>query len=406
MKPLNPNLTPNPLRQALAKAVAPGEHPGPDLLTALAEGSLLARERETVLEHLAGCAECRAVLSLSAVELEPEHELELVAAAAPMLAAASPIHAAAGGTSSGRIAGSEERKAPWKSRMWMAWAAAAAGVAIVSVVALRFAYQRPAQVASAPEAPKMPAVHAGPPEPVAPPAAEARTAPALQQTRALKKAEVPAELKRATGAAAAGAVGQAIPAQVSSQSVAVSAEPAPMRDALRATDQAVQAQQQQSQPAVEESTQVIGLEQRQLESAQSARAAAKVAPVPANAAAIGGFLTKSANMSLAVRAHWRIEQGHLERAFGNGPWQPALTQESAPMRVVSVVGADVWAGGANQVLYRSHDDGAAWQRVTLPQKNGEGHAIAHIRFASATSGTIEADDGTTWTTSDGGTTWN
>jgi len=405
MKPLNSNPPSNPLQQALAKAVAPGGHPGPDLLTAFGEGSLLARERETVLAHLAGCAECRAVLSLSAAELEPGHELELVAAAAPMVAAAVPMHAAASGSSSDGFAGPEERKAPSKGRMWMAWAAVAAGVAIVSVVALRFAYNKPAQIASAPEPTKTPAVHAGPPAPAAPPAAEARTAPAQQQTRALKKAEVPAEQKRATGAAA-GTVGQAIPAKVSSQSEAVSAEPAPMQDALRATDQAVQAQQQQSQIAADESTQAIGFEQRQLESAQSARAAAKTAPVPANAEAIGGLLTKSANMSLAVRAHWRIEQGHLERAFGNGPWQPALTQESARMRVVSVVGADVWAGGENQVFYRSHDDGATWQRVALPQKNGEGHAIAHIRFASAVSGTIEADDGTTWTTSDGGTTWN
>jgi hypothetical protein len=42
-----------------------GPHPDADLLTALAEHSLAARERDQVLEHLARCADCREVVALA-----------------------------------------------------------------------------------------------------------------------------------------------------------------------------------------------------------------------------------------------------------------------------------------------------------------------------------------------------
>jgi hypothetical protein len=42
-----------------------GAHPDADLLTALAEHSLAARERDQVLEHLARCADCREVVVLA-----------------------------------------------------------------------------------------------------------------------------------------------------------------------------------------------------------------------------------------------------------------------------------------------------------------------------------------------------
>ena len=75
---------PNSFAQALAAQKAAGEHPDADVLTAFAEGSLLARERETVMAHLAACAECREVVSLSATE--QARELELIAAASPVAA--------------------------------------------------------------------------------------------------------------------------------------------------------------------------------------------------------------------------------------------------------------------------------------------------------------------------------
>jgi hypothetical protein len=38
-------------------------------------------------------------------------------------------------------------------------------------------------------------------------------------------------------------------------------------------------------------------------------------------------------------------------------------------------------------------------------KNGLEHEIVHIRFETQASGVVEASDGTSWTTTDGGLSW-
>jgi hypothetical protein len=43
--------------------------------------------------------------------------------------------------------------------------------------------------------------------------------------------------------------------------------------------------------------------------------------------------------------------------------------------------------------------------VPLPERNGPDHSIAHIRFDSAQEITIDAADGTSWATTDGGDSW-
>ncbi|HEY6987426.1 MAG TPA: YCF48-related protein [Bryobacteraceae bacterium] len=54
------------VRSRLAiRQTAPAEHPGASLLAAFAEQALSARERASVLEHLARCPECREVLAAS-----------------------------------------------------------------------------------------------------------------------------------------------------------------------------------------------------------------------------------------------------------------------------------------------------------------------------------------------------
>ncbi len=75
------------------------------------------------------------------------------------------------------------------------------------------------------------------------------------------------------------------------------------------------------------------------------------------------------------------------------------------MRVISVFGSDAWLGGESPRLYHSKDDGNTWHLVELPHKGSGGHAVAHIRFQSELVGTVEAYDGTQWSTVDGGQTW-
>ncbi len=60
-----------------AAGVSAVDHPDPDTLTAFAQRALSDRERQSVLEHLAGCGECREVLALA---LPPSGEAPLLVA--------------------------------------------------------------------------------------------------------------------------------------------------------------------------------------------------------------------------------------------------------------------------------------------------------------------------------------
>jgi photosystem II stability/assembly factor-like uncharacterized protein len=79
--------------------------------------------------------------------------------------------------------------------------------------------------------------------------------------------------------------------------------------------------------------------------------------------------------------------------------------DTSKLHVVSVSGNEVWAGGENLRLEHSSDNGATWESVKLPAKNGYEHAITHIRIRTPQEGTINSDDGTSWITTDGGRTW-
>ena len=109
----------------------------------------------------------------------------------------------------------------------------------------------------------------------------------------------------------------------------------------------------------------------------------------------------------AVRAHWRINSaGQVERSFAGGAWEAVLPNEQSKMTVVSVFDENVWVGGENTRVYHSADGGSTWKRIFLPEKNSADHTIAHIRFSTSRAGTVEAADGSSWTTANGGATWN
>ena len=63
----------NILKQRLAAGqVASSEHPPADILAAFAEQDLKTAQRETVLEHLAGCASCREAVMLATSDVAEE----------------------------------------------------------------------------------------------------------------------------------------------------------------------------------------------------------------------------------------------------------------------------------------------------------------------------------------------
>jgi hypothetical protein len=80
---------------------------------------------------------------------------------------------------------------------------------------------------------------------------------------------------------------------------------------------------------------------------------------------------------------------------------------AAPVfRAVAAIGAEVWAGGSGGALYHSLDTGNHWTRV-IPESGGATLTadIVSLEFADAQHGKITASTAETWTTSDGGQTW-
>jgi photosystem II stability/assembly factor-like uncharacterized protein len=65
----------------------------------------------------------------------------------------------------------------------------------------------------------------------------------------------------------------------------------------------------------------------------------------------------------------------------------------------------VWAGGDHLRLFHSADDGVTWTEVQLPAAANHDNAIVHIRIDAVRHLTVEDGTGATWTTTDGGATW-
>ena len=335
---------PNSLHRELARGPQAGRHPDADMLAAFAEGSLLERERNEVLAHLAICMECREVLSLAG-DAAPLPAIE----AKPFLL---------------------PRPAHPPLRTWAPWVGLAAGILVVCSVA-RLQLQKPSVQHST----------------------IATVTPPSQPV----PIQSPAPLKRSPKKAAAPAPSQQPKAPPQPQAL-------PTPDSIRAADSVMERGH-----GTERTRSSLGAKAPAEASATQAIALRPSAPSQSVTSFAGSAETDAlttASVAATVRPHWRInEQGKPERSFGDGPWQAVLPSETSRMHVVSVANAQVWAGGEKSTLYRSPDNGITWNRVALPDKNGSEHVLVHIRFETIEAGTIEASDGTRWTSADGGNTW-
>lgn len=352
---------PNPLPQALAHSQQAGLHPDPDLLTGFAEGTLLTRERKDLLEHLAVCPQCREILSLStAAAPEPSGEVER--------------HAPPGLTHTAL-------------RSWLPWVSAAAGIVVVFSAVLLHRQNKP-QFTTSPQVASIrkKEIDQAPPRTIQP----TKISPESQAKRARPAAAPPKKPVRTPPRSAENAtVASSVAAGVAGVEGGVAGSTDQMHGDHPGSSHIPTAK------AVEGELQSI--EAQGAISSRSSAAFAGPARAPNERAALSAY---------SVRPHWRIdENGQVERSFGNGPWQPVLTNEKSKMHVVSVFDRDAWIGGENLSLYHSSDDGTTWTPVTLPNKDGREHAITHIRFHTPQAGTVEAEDGTSWTSIDGGRTW-
>jgi len=344
---------PNTLRRELARSQQAGPHPDADVLTAFAEDALPEREKKQLIAHLAVCAHCREVLSVAA-SATPEPITDDTAHVLPR-----PVHP--------------------PLRTWLPWVATAAGVVIVGAAVLLHERKqefkpRSENNASAPTTATV----------------QAPAQPDKQLQTAIAQAPKPVHNKPG-------------PAPVAKHT----------ESSQQATDAVIASEYREPSNRLEtipqNPTSVAGPIAGALPAAQSPPppvsplASSRVAPAFAMSKALGLTEAQSVN---AVRPHWRINSsGQAERSVGDSAWQPVLPNERSKMRVVAVFGNDVWVGGEDLRLYHSSDSGTTWSFISLPGKTGGEHAIAHIVFQTPQAGTVEADDGTSWTTIDGGKTW-
>lgn len=376
----------NPLQRELARNSQEGWHPDADLLAAFIEGGLLERERTEVLTHLACCADCRLVLSV-AVAAAPD------ISQGPEIAPARPRH--------------------WLVRTGPFWAGAAAAIVIAATVGILHEQRagRETQSAVALNEPANKAAQAPVQEMNAPARGEKKSA-----ERQARPTQAPARLEAPQPAPQ---VAASAPEMEQSLKVEPSEGPSQQNSNVQQSAQAVQSQGRSQQAG--EGQAVAGAEKQTFNALQSTegteaqnRSGQNEATTPGPGGSVSAFGNVEPSRAMAKatfanipRPHWRINSaGHAERSFGEGNWQRVLPSEAMKMRVISVSGDDVWIGGEQSRLYRSRDNGATWRPVALPAKNGSDHGIAHIGFPAPATITVEAADGTAWTSTDGGTTWN
>jgi hypothetical protein len=373
---------PNQLQQELAHSQRAEPHPDADMLMALAEDSLPPREREGILSHLAVCVECRDILSLAAASTPlPVAEMSLAAACTPLSAA--------------EVRPQElPRPARLPRRSWLPWVAAAAGIVVICSVVLLLQPRRLPPQASSSESAKL-----APKENEPLPAAAGQTADqaanqAAEQGLQLSPPLAP-EAKHEKPATRSSAKSTTTPPPIVTANDADT-----VQQGVAGAPNEVNADQGVS---------------RQIQSATGAQASSQSAAVPdagtaerkrafSGAGAASGMLGSLSGR--AVRPNWRINNnGQVERSFGNGAWQVVLKSETSQLRVVVAIDSGVWVGGENLQLYHSIDNGTTWNAIKLPDKNGRLSAIVHIRFQTTQEGAVDSEDGTSWTTTDGGRTW-
>lgn len=311
----------------------------------------MPREREQLLDHLALCAECREVLTVAA-EATPE----TAATPKPFLV---------------------PRRALSPQRVWLPWASIAAGLLIAFSAALLYHQQHSSQ--------KRAEVAVNEPAQLPP--------SALQQPSPL---HYPEPNKTLIKPANPSAVKQPQAPSTNEEMPAAVAMKENQNEAAKQSSFGLQSSNGFSNTQIGQAT-VHGPSAQNNASAHSSSAFANATPERALSLA----------STSAQRPHWRINSiGQPERSIGDGAWQSVLPQEKSRMRVVSIFGFEVWIGGENSRLYHSTDNGATWKLVALSSKDGRTHVIAHIHFQTAQCGTVEAEDGIVWTTSNGGATWN
>jgi hypothetical protein len=395
----------NRVRKNLEQA-PPAEHPSADALNAYAEHALSSREARDVLQHLAVCAECREIVYLAS---EAAEETATPVATLPK---------------------------PRKFRWWT-WALPLTAVLVVaSVIFVEGPLRKqllinsePVQTEiSPPQSTDQLAAKTAPtaPPPIAKPAPSPAQptlkgyvdrAPAATPERRQLPQEQKEEPATVAGSASKNAPLNAAPpssaprylekdkksdiAQFNDKTLQanegtpvsndVAAAPAAQGAATTAEVTASNAEVTTNRSR-DESYQYSAKPEKQRPDSAKKLSAAKAAPVIS--------LARTTDLDAST---WSVNPEGRVQHLVNGAWQPVAIDPAAHFLVVAVSGENIWAAGKNLALYHSPDNGAHWQRQSIPAKPGTD--IVSIHAANALAVTFTTSASQTFATQDAGQTW-
>lgn len=359
----------------LQELAADRMHPEAEMLAAFAEQLLPPSERTLVINHLGSCAECRQVMVLA------------MPAAAELVVK---VRGARGG---------------WLSWPVLRWGFASATIlALISVGILEYEHRdrgyeeiasRSARAASA---------------------ENQGVSQVPEQSHAVQPAQQSA-VRRQTRISGKGlnALHDDQTARVAGD-LKASAGSGPVTDRLQSLlETTTAAQNQPPDQLIQHQS-----ERQSYASSDVVKAKAAVVPQsPSGPVASSGAPNISPQMSpsvlTGVSTRWAISAaGGLQRSSDAGKtWAdvdviPATGKSETELvfRSVAAIGSEVWAGGSSAVLYHSGDAGARWQKV-FPSTAGATPTgdINQIDIFDRQGLTISTSTGETWTTSDGGKSW-
>lgn len=420
------------------KNAADSTHPDADVLTAFAEQSLSASEREGVLDHLVLCENCRDIVALA---LPTE-----TVGAIPISAEGVTIH-------------DQISRAPkpvthrifaWPSLRWAALAACVVVVGSVFLLRLgklnptmrRSASQQivpsaaPSSASGAPTSAQTNLASGTPQSKEAPPlkytarqalspSPQAESAMLLARNkkspqRADKLANMPGGL--ALDESEGGETGRA--ATETAEVSAAASEVSPSPDAtLTARNEAPAIEK--AKPALQgATTEANGLLASEANQPQGTNPA--VAPMLQARARSSAKLTVSASPTSAAsfaQRHlaWAIRAGVLQRSPDDGQtWQDSLRADH-PLLCYASHGKEIWTGGQGGTLYHSTDGGVTWVQAhpsaDIRQLTADVSQI-DLRNSSAGSDNLQGNGAQTsievvvstsnkesWTSLDGGKSW-
>lgn len=411
---------PKLVRQRLQAAAQAGVHPDPDLLAAFAERALSERERVPVLEHLANCADCRQIVSLSLPPFELQH--------ADAAGAALPSHIG------------------WGRRPGLRWAAAAACLAVVggavilgrhalatkdTMVALQQTQSqpRPNEYSEQPQASDQASQIVARVEPSPPHRESARSAGFAGKSRALDNLQK--QTAKTSGGSGFGMATLESQRRESGAAPAIAAKGAPPQadKKLPTTGRQLEglrtSQGQMSETVqVESAAPAVSTEQVEVypgtEAKDFAPPAPRSEPAPPNGSGspkriVGGSVI-SRNQTVQVQAagdsimpRWTLSSDGtlLLRSFDNGrTWQSVPVAGRLVFRALSALGPEVWIGGAAGALYHSSDSGQHWQKIQ-PSAGGRILVadILALEFTDPQHGKLTTANHEIWITADAGQSW-